>query len=319
VSVGYPDRTVAAGIDVEIVHGSRAAIVGDNGQGKTTFLRTLVGSLEPLAGAVRWGHGCGLGIYAQHVYTSLPDNETVLGYLERAAAIGTKSQRILDLAGAMLFRGRAVEKRVAVLSGGERARLCLAGLLLGTCNVLVLDEPGNHLDVETVDALAAALVEFRGTVVFTSHDRSFVEAVATNVVEVADGRVVNYGGTYGQYLAAMTGAIDAAEAAAGGRFVGAAAPPRPAPGKAKPAAAKPVAASAPAERELRRESGNLERLIARLDAEKRRCNEALLATTDPVAAVAAHAAFVEVAGKLAAAEERWLEVQERLAGGPAGG
>jgi ATP-binding cassette subfamily F protein 3 len=138
---------------------------------------------------VRWGHGCQLGVYAQHVYTGLPDDDTVLGYLERAAAIGTKSQRILDVAGAMLFRGRAVEKRVAVLSGGERARLCLAGLLLGASNVLVLDEPGNHLDVETVEALAAALLDFRGTVVFTSHDRSFVERVATNVVEVAVRRL----------------------------------------------------------------------------------------------------------------------------------
>ena len=152
--------TVAADIDIEIVHGARAAIVGDNGQGKTTFMRTLVGSLKPVAGSVRWGHGCDVGIYAQHVYTSLPEADTVLSYLERAAQIGTKQQRILYLAGAMLFRGKAVEKKVRVLSGGERARLCLGGLLLGGSNVLVLDEPGNHLYVETVDALAAALVEY---------------------------------------------------------------------------------------------------------------------------------------------------------------
>jgi ATP-binding cassette subfamily F protein 3 len=311
LSIGYPDRSVAAGVDVEIVHGSRAAIVGDNGQGKTTFLRTLVGSLPPLAGDVRWGHGCQVGVYAQHVYTGLPEDDTVLGYLERAAAIGTKSQRILDVAGAMLFRGRAVEKRVAVLSGGERARLCLAGLLLGACNVLVLDEPGNHLDVETVEALAAALVDFRGTVVFTSHDRSFVERVATNVVEVADGRVLNYGGSYGQYLAAMCRAIDAAEAAAGGRFTGSAAarpaaPPRPA---AKP---RPAARG---DREVRREIANLERSIQRLDEEKKRHHEALLAATDQAAALAAHTAFTEVAARLAAAEERWLVLQEELGGG----
>ncbi|NDC54673.1 MAG: ABC transporter ATP-binding protein, partial [Planctomycetia bacterium] len=141
LAIGYPGTVVASGIDVEIVHGARAAIVGDNGQGKTTFLRTLVESLPPLSGHLKWGYGCEIGIYAQHVYTSLPENDTVLAYLERTAAVGTKSQRILDVAGALLFRGRAVEKRVAVLSGGERARLCLAGLLLGPCNVLVLDEP----------------------------------------------------------------------------------------------------------------------------------------------------------------------------------
>jgi ATP-binding cassette, subfamily F, member 3 len=303
--IGYGDRAVAEGIDVEIVHGSRAAIVGDNGQGKTTFLRTLVDSLPPLSGHVKWGYGCELGIYAQHVYTSLPPDQTVLGYLERAAAVGTKSQRILDVAGAMLFRGKAVEKRVEVLSGGERARLCLAGLLLGSSNVLILDEPGNHLDVETVDALARALVNYAGTVIFTSHDRSFVRTVATNVVEVKDGRVVNYLGSYEQYLAAMNQEIDAEEVA-----TGRAAPPRkPAPpaggGKVKPSSGR-------SERDARREIGNLERTIARLDADKKRCNAALLATTDVEAAIKLHAELTEVTTKLAAAEESWLALQEQL-------
>ena len=305
LKIGYGDRAVAEGIDVEIVHGSRAAIVGDNGQGKTTFLRTLVNSLPPLSGHVKWGYGCELGIYAQHVYTSLPPEQTVLGYLERAAAVGTKSQRILDVAGAMLFRGKAVEKRVEVLSGGERARLCLAGLLLGSSNVLILDEPGNHLDVETVDALARALVNYAGTVIFTSHDRSFVRTVATNVVEVKDGRVVNYLGSYEQYLAAMNQEIDAEEEATGRTI-----PPRkPTPpasgGKAKPASGR-------SERDARREIGNLERTIARLDADKKRCNEALLATTDVEAAIKLHAELTEVTTKLAAAEESWLAMQEQF-------
>jgi len=303
--IGYGDRAVAEGIDVEIVHGSRAAIVGDNGQGKTTFLRTLVDSLAPLSGHVKWGYGCELGIYAQHVYTSLPPEQTVLGYLERAAAVGTKSQRILDVAGAMLFRGKAVEKRVEVLSGGERARLCLAGLLLGSSNVLILDEPGNHLDVETVDALARALVNYAGSVIFTSHDRSFVRTVATNVVEVKDGRVVNYLGSYEQYLAAMNQEIDAEE-----EVTGRTAPPRkPAPpaggGKAKPTSGR-------GERDARREIGNLERTIARLDADKKRCNAALLAETDVEAAIKLHAELTEVTTKLAAAEESWLALQEQL-------
>jgi ATP-binding cassette subfamily F protein 3 len=306
LTIGYGDRAVAEGIDVEIVHGSRAAIVGDNGQGKTTFLRTLVDSLPPLSGHVKWGYGCELGIYAQHVYTSLAPEQTVLGYLERAAAVGTKSQRILDVAGAMLFRGKAVEKRVEVLSGGERARLCLAGLLLGSSNVLILDEPGNHLDVETVDALARALVNYAGTVIFTSHDRSFVRTVATNVVEVKDGRVVNYLGSYEQYLAAMNQEIDAEE-----EVTGRTAPPRkPTPpaggGKAKPTSGR-------GERDARREIGNLERTIARLDADKKRCNAALLAETDVEAAIKLHAELTEVTTKLAAAEENWLALQEQLA------
>ena len=303
LAIGYGDHAVARGIDVEIVHGSRAAIVGDNGQGKTTFLRTLVDSLPPLTGHVKWGYGCELGIYAQHVYTSLPTDQTVLEYLERAAAIGVKSQRILDVAGAMLFRGQAVEKRVAVLSGGERARLCLAGLLLGSANVLVLDEPGNHLDVETVDALARALVDYAGTVIFTSHDRSFVRTVATNVVEVKDGRVINYLGSYAQYLAAMNQEIDAADEATS-RTAPARRPAAPA-AKAKPAAAR-------SDRDLRREIGNLERSIARLDTDKKRVQEKLLATSDVAAAIALHEELTAVTAKLAAAEESWLALQEQL-------
>src|SRR5947199_480155 len=211
LTIGYPEREVAANIDLEIDHGWRAAIVGDNGQGKTTFLRTVVDSLEPLAGEVRWGHGCQIGIYAQHVYTSLPEKQTVLEYLEDTAAAGTKTQEILDLAGALLFRGESVKKRVAVLSGGERARLCLAGLLLSQYNVLVLDEPGNHLDVDTVEALAEALLGYRGTVLFTSHDRHFTRRVATCIVEVRDGRVTNYSGQYDAYVDKVNKEIEAGE------------------------------------------------------------------------------------------------------------
>jgi ATP-binding cassette subfamily F protein 3 len=314
LAVGYAERTVASGIDVEIVHGSRAAIVGDNGQGKTTFLRTIVDSLEPIAGEVKWGHGCDIGIYAQHVYTSLTETDTVLGYLERAAMIGTKQQQILDLAGAMLFRGKAVEKKVKVLSGGERARLCMAGLLLGPFNVLVLDEPGNHLDVETVDALAQALLDYSGTVIFTSHDRSFMQTVATNVVEVKDGRVVNYLGDYAAYLAAVTKEIDDAEEADGNRRTGRKPPPPPDRGGrgGSPSAAK--AAPQKNDRELRREVSNLERTIAKLDTEKKQASAALLDASDPTEALRLHHQMTALADKLAQAEERWLALQEELGG-----
>jgi ATP-binding cassette subfamily F protein 3 len=209
--IGYDDQTVAQGISLEIDHGARVAIVGDNGQGKTTFLRTLVGSLESKEGRIKWGYGCDVGTYAQHVYTTLPEHETVLDNLQRVSAMGTPTQRILNLAGAMLFRGAAVEKKIKVLSGGERARLCLSGLLLGGYNVLVLDEPGNHLDVETVEALASALCSYGGSVIFTSHDRTFVNAVATNVIEVGGGQVVHYPGSYKRYVERIEQEVDDAE------------------------------------------------------------------------------------------------------------
>lgn len=306
LAVGYPDHTVAREIALEIGHGSRAAIVGDNGQGKTTFLRTLVGSLEPVSGDVKWGHGCEIGTYAQHVYTSLDERMTVLDHLERAAAPGTKQQRIIDLAAAMLFRQTALDKPVRVLSGGERARLCLAGILLGTANVLVLDEPGNHLDVETVEALAAALANYAGTVIFTSHDRSFMRAVATTVIEVRDGGVVDHLGDYDTYVAKVTGEIDAAEAVDRRRH-----PPAPPRGGGSERAgrngAKPIDRD---DRSARKEVANLEKAITRLDAEKKERHAALLVETDPAEAVRLHAAVEEIATRLAAAEERWLELQE---------
>src|SRR5271168_3563803 len=120
LAIGYPERRIAADVQLEIDHGTRAAVVGDNGQGKTTFLRTVVDSLKPLAGEVRWGYGCQVGVYAQHVYTSLPQNQTVLNYLQRQAARGTKDQEVLEVAGSMLFKKAHVEKPVSVLSGGER-------------------------------------------------------------------------------------------------------------------------------------------------------------------------------------------------------
>ena len=303
LTIGYPDHTVATGVDIEIVHGSRSAIVGDNGQGKTTFLRTLVRSLEPRGGDVKWGYGCEIGTYAQHVYTSLDEMRTVLEQLEHVAAPGTKQQRILDLAAAMLFRSSSLDKPIKVLSGGERARLCLAGLLLGTSNVLVLDEPGNHLDVETIEALAAALTDYAGTVIFTSHDRGFMRTVATTVIEVKEGRVVDHLGNYDSYVAKVTSEIDAAEAARGKQ------PPPPPRGRAGAAPAKPAAND---ERTLRKELANLEKAIARLDAEKKERHAALLAATDPAEALRLHEAVTEVSTKLSTAEERWLELQERI-------
>ncbi|MEM9943181.1 MAG: ABC-F family ATP-binding cassette domain-containing protein, partial [Planctomycetota bacterium] len=200
LTIGYPDHRVAEKINIEIEHQQRAAIVGDNGQGKTTLLRTLVGSLEKIEGEIRWGHHCKIGTYAQHVYTTLPPEDTVLEYLEYQSMKGTTDQQILAVAGSLLFRDDHVNKRVKVLSGGERARLCMAGLLLGDYNILVLDEPGNHLDVETVEALAEALLEYQGTVVFTSHDRHFMKRIATNIIEVRDQAVKNYMGDYDAYL-----------------------------------------------------------------------------------------------------------------------
>jgi ATP-binding cassette subfamily F protein 3 len=305
LTIGYPERQVASGIDVEIDHGSRAVIVGDNGQGKTTFLRTVVDSLKPLAGEVRWGFGCQIGVYAQHVYTSLPEKDTVLEYLQHNAEFGTTTQKILNVAGAMLFRGDAVHKRISVLSGGERARVCLASLLLSTYNVLVLDEPGNHLDVDTVEALADALIAYKGTVIFTTHDRHFMKRVATCVIEVRDGRVTNYGGGYDAYLYSVNKEIEEGERELATHL-----------SKAPPVVRNKTVARAPRrdDRTIRKEIATIEKTIARLDAQKKATNRQLLETCDAAESLRLHNEVTALAAQLEEAEERWCQLQAELEG-----
>ena len=304
LAIGYPDHVVAKNISLEIEHRQRAAIVGDNGQGKTTLLRTLVDSLSPKEGGIKWGHATELGTYAQHVYTSLDERRTVIEHLEYESNADTTRQDCLAMAGALLFRDSHINKKVKVLSGGERARLCMAGLLLGTANVLVLDEPGNHLDVETIEALADALVDYQGTVIFTSHDRHFMRRVATNVIEVRDGTVKNYFGDYDAYLQSVESEIDQGERERS-KSGKPAAPPTP-----KSGTSADYRATQRESRKTEKEIKNLEKRIAKLDEEKRAINEKLLSETDPDAAMKLHQELTTLASELEQAEERWMELND---------
>ncbi len=302
LAIGYPDHTVASDIQLEIEHGDRAAIVGDNGQGKTTLLRTLTESLKPVDGSIRWGHHCEIGVYAQHVYTTLPEDQTVLEFLEYQSNADTTTQQILAVAGSLLFRDEHVQKKIKVLSGGERARLCLAGLLLGTYNILVLDEPGNHLDVETVEALAEALLEYQGTVIFTSHDRYFMKRIASSIIEVRDGSVKNYLGDYDAYLYAMNKEIDDGERERDAN--------KKAAGGAPPAASKDPRADHRDQRRTQKEIKNLERKIAKLDEQKKELNEELLTCSDPKKALDLHNQMEALGKELESIEARWCELNQ---------
>ncbi len=216
LSIGYPDLQVASKIHLSLDPGVRLAIAGDNGQGKTTLLRTLTGSLPPLAGKIRWAHNAQPCVYAQHVYASLNPLQTVRDYLCHLAPADTTEKQVLDVAGGFRFSGNSdVDKKIEVLSGGERARLCLAGLFLQGGNVLVLDEPVNHLDVETVQALAEALQKYTGTVIFVSHDRDFTKQVATEVVEIGGGAAKKFPGDFAMYLESLNAELENASLASG--------------------------------------------------------------------------------------------------------
>jgi ATP-binding cassette, subfamily F, member 3 len=313
MAIGYPDRDVADDIQLEIEHGDRVGVVGDNGQGKTTFLRTICGSLEPKAGHLKWGYGCQVGVYAQHVYTTLPNEKTVEDYLYYQAASGTNAQQIKDVAGSFLFRGELIEKKIKVLSGGERARLVLAGLLLEQHNVLVLDEPGNHLDVETVEALAEALRRYKGTVIFTSHDRHFMQRVCTAVIEVASGRVASYPGTYEDYVYRIHKELEAGLRAEHATYnAGASRQPAPGGDPASAVAAPTRKLSGREERELEKRLRAIERKIARLDDEKKELNAKLMEVTDAAESKRIGGQLAKISDEVAALEHEWLEASGDL-------
>ena len=225
LSIGYPEKLVAKNIDMEIHQGARVGVLGDNGQGKTTFLRTLADDLALKAGKFRWGYGLKISYYAQHVYGTLNPETDVYAHLFNVAAPEVTRQEILNIAGSFLFKGEDVKKKISVLSGGERARLCLAGLLLTKSQVLLLDEPTNHLDFETVEALGRSLKGFAGTLFFISHDRTFVNLVASEIVEVNNGAVRRYPGSYEDYVYHLENSLKAELGQAGATKPGTKEPP----------------------------------------------------------------------------------------------
>jgi ATP-binding cassette subfamily F protein 3 len=278
VHKAYGDVPVYEGVDFDAERGERIALVGPNGAGKSTLLRILAGVLPFERGERTLGLGVEVHYYAQHQLEALDARRSVLEEME-AVAPELGHTRLRTILGAFLFSGDAVDKPVAVLSGGEKARLALARMLVRPAALLALDEPTNHLDLASREVLEEALAEFPGTIVFISHDRYFINQIATRVVEVDAGRLTSYPGTYDDYFAARERGLAAREQLAAATSVG----PRSAaePAMKRDAGAGGAAAHGPGThgrraagddppRERRRSAPESRKLRVRLDALERR-------------------------------------------------
>ena len=196
VGKAFGQKRIFADAEFTIERGQKIALVGRNGEGKTTFARMLIGELEQSEGEIKIGANVNIGYYAQNQDDLMDGEFTVFDTLDRVA-VGDIRTRLRDILGAFLFRGEDIDKKVKVLSGGERSRLAMARLMLEPYNLLVLDEPTNHMDMRSKDILKSALQKYDGTVVVVSHDREFLDGLVDRIYEFRDGGVREYlGGIY---------------------------------------------------------------------------------------------------------------------------
>ena len=199
MKVGYGEKVVFSNADIEVRRGEKVALVGRNGEGKTTLMRVIMNELDPMSGDSKVGYNVNIGYYAQNQEDILDKNDTVFGTLDRIA-VGDIRLKLRDILGAFLFKGEDIDKKVAVLSGGERARLAMAKLILKPYNLLALDEPTNHMDIRSKDILKQALKSYDGTLIIVSHDRDFLDGLVDKLYEFRDGRVKEHLGGVSDFL-----------------------------------------------------------------------------------------------------------------------
>lgn len=196
---GYPQKIVFKDAEIEIRRGEKVALIGRNGEGKTTLMRIINGELEPISGKTVSGHNVKIGYFAQNQEDILDKNNTVFETLDKIA-VGDIRTKLRDILADFLFRGEDIDKKVSVLSGGERARLGMAKLMLQPYNMLTLDEPTNHMDIRSKDILKQALKAYNGTLVIVSHDRDFLDGLVNKMYEFRDGSVKEHLGSVKDFL-----------------------------------------------------------------------------------------------------------------------
>jgi len=200
VSNGYDEEMLFDGINMMVEVGERIAVIGPNGIGKTTLLRTLFGEMPPKSGEVKWSENANVGYFAQDHAADFKSEMSLYDWMSQWAKPEDDEQVIRGTLGRLLFSQDEIKKKVSVVSGGEQARLLFGKLMLLQPNILLMDEPTDHLDMESIESLNLALENYPGTLIFVSHDREFVSSLATRIIEMKSDGVVNFSGTYDDYL-----------------------------------------------------------------------------------------------------------------------
>lgn len=181
--------------------GERVAIIGENGVGKTTLLNTLAGILDPRIGTYKWSENANIGYYAQDHASDFEDDMNLMDWMSQWRQEGEDEQVLRSFLGRMLFSQDDIKKSVKVLSGGEQGRMLFGKLMMQKPNILLLDEPTNHMDMESIESLNTALEQYKGTLFFVSHDRIFVDSIATRILQIKNGKLIDFKGTYAEFLA----------------------------------------------------------------------------------------------------------------------
>ncbi|OSN06076.1 ABC-F family ATPase [Lonsdalea iberica] len=197
---GFDNSPLFSKLKLLVEVGEKVAVLGTNGIGKTTLLKTLVGDLEPDVGTVKWSENVQIGYYAQDHEYEFDDELTVFDWMSQWKQENDDEQAVRSVLGRLLFSQDDIRKKVKVLSGGEKGRMLFGKLMMQRPNVLIMDEPTNHLDMESIESLNMALEMFQGTLIFVSHDREFVSSLATRVLEITPEKVIDFTGSYEDYL-----------------------------------------------------------------------------------------------------------------------